>query len=105
MRRSIDNMTSQLAQTGKLNKEALETFMDDLGGYYSTSYEQFTKLSPFRKHQVNIENFAIAKQMLIKNKVDGLKRNPFNYNVVNGKKFLMKLLLIKLKLLEKQKIK
>ena len=86
MRRSIDNMTSQLAQTGKLNKEALETFMDDLGGYYSTSYEQFTKLSPFRKHQVNIENFAIAKQMLIKNKVDGLKRNPFNYNVVNGKK-------------------
>jgi len=85
MRQSIDNMTSQLAQTGKLNKEALDTFKDDLGGYYSASYEQFSKLSPFRKHQVNMENFNASKEMIIKNKVDGLKRNPFNYKTVNGK--------------------
>ena len=86
MRQSIDNLSSQLAQTGKLNKDSLETFMNELGGYYSISFEQFNKLTPFRKHQVNTENFAIAKQMIIKNKVEAAKRNPFNYNIVDGKK-------------------
>ena len=64
MRQTIDNLSSQLAQTGKLNKTSLESFIDDLGGYYSLSYDRFNQLTPFRKYQVNAENFAVANKCL-----------------------------------------
>jgi len=85
MRRAMDNMSSQLAQTGKLNKDTLKTFRDELGGYYSASYEQFTKLNPFRKHKVNLENFAVAKQMIIKNKELAIRNDPKNIRILDGK--------------------
>ena len=84
-RQAMDNLSSQLAQTGKLNKDTLKTFRDELGGYYSASYEQFAKLNPFRKHKVNLENFAIAKQMIIKNKELAIRNDPKNIRILDGK--------------------
>ena len=92
MRQTIDNLSSQLAQTGKLNKTSLETFIDELGGYYSLSYDRFNQLTPFRKYQVNAENFAVAKQMLVASKIKALEKNPSSYNFIlkDGKQVKIK---------------
>jgi len=82
MRMSIDNMSSQLAQTGKLNKNALTAFRDDLGSYYSTQFEKFNTLIPFRKYKVNAEAFEKAKKILMEDDAKALRRDPKNYNLV-----------------------
>ena len=92
IRMSIDNMSSQLAQSGKLNKDGLEAFRDQLGSYYSTQFEKFNSLIPFRKYKVNAQAFSKAKKLLVENRIKALEKNPSSYKLVlkDGKQISVK---------------
>ena len=49
IRMSVDNMSGQMLQSGRLSKETTDIIQDRLGTYLTQEYRQFNKLNPLEK--------------------------------------------------------
>jgi hypothetical protein len=84
IRMSVDNMSGQMLQSGRLSKETTDIIQDRLGTYLTQEYRQFNKLNPLEKWKVTAEQREVAKNLLMKDKIKYFEENQLKKGIVDS---------------------